>query len=238
MAKLEEYGLTVDDFNRHDSLMVAQNVVEPESIVDEYPDIPGFTQSDKMSDDEVLRVFQARDELQYKKDEIGEPPADADWYKAGLTAEQRISKLRPFYETKKEEEWEQLEHPVDILAPLMGPIGAVTELVAGATDWRYDFGEKLHERGFGTSWNPLTGFGAWDIAEFKTNPQTGTSGFSPELLAMENELENLYGQTREYHEQYREGGYGEIGGIDQEIQSLNQLINESQLLDPRLIGER
>ena len=120
----------------------------------------------------------------------------------------------------------------------MGPIGAVTELVAGATDWRYDFGEKLHERGFGTSWNPLTGFGAWDIAEFKTNPQTGTSGFSPELLAMENELENLYGQTREYHEQYREEGYGEIGGINQEIESLNQLINKEQLLDPRLMGER
>ena len=80
----------------------------------------------------------------------------------------------------------------------MGPIGAVTELVAGATDWRYDFGEKLHERGAFTSWNPLTGFGAWDIAEFKVDPATGQSGFSPELLQMEAELEQLYGTKREY----------------------------------------
>ena len=50
IAKLEEFGLTVDDFNAYDSLMVSQNVVEPASIVDEYPDIPWATQSDKYSD--------------------------------------------------------------------------------------------------------------------------------------------------------------------------------------------
>ena len=239
LAKLEsDFGVSVDEFNAYDSTMASHaqiNVMDKRAA--DLEDIPGFTQTDTMSDDEILRVFQARDELNAKIDSIGSPPTDAEWYKVGLEAEQRIERLKPFYETMKEEEWEQLEYPSDIIAPLMGPLGAITELVAGATDWRYDFKEKLHERGFGTSWNPLTGFGAWDIAEFKHDPATGQQGFSPELLQMEDELEQLYGTKREYKSKMEEGGYRDVYGMEEEIGSLNQIIMENQLLDPRLLGE-
>ena len=156
ITKLEEYGLTVDDFNTYDSLMVSKNVVEPPSITDEYPDIPGFTQSDKYSDSEVFKIFEAREALQNSLDEIGSPPTDAEWFQAGVTAEQRISELRPFYETRKSEEWEELESPLPGLGALTAPIGFLTELFAGGTDWRYDFKEDLHERGPFTSYNPFT----------------------------------------------------------------------------------
>ena len=116
MAKLdelnipvEEFNITVDEFNEYDSLMVSQNVVEPPSMVDKYPDIPGFTQTDKYSDSEVIKIFEARDSLQNVLDEIGEPPTDAEWFPAGRDAEERISELRPFYETRKAEEWRGLE---------------------------------------------------------------------------------------------------------------------------------
>ena len=49
MAKLEELNIPVEEFNEYSSFMVSQNVVEAPSIVDEYPDIPGFSQSDKYS---------------------------------------------------------------------------------------------------------------------------------------------------------------------------------------------
>ena len=241
LVKLEDYGLTIDDFNSYDSLMVSQNVVEPSSIVDEYPDIPGFTQSDKYSDSEVLSIFEARDNLQNTLDEIGAPPTDAEWFQAGLTADQRIAELRPFYETRKAEEWEDLESVMPApFAPLMGPIGLLTEMIGGGIDWRHDFKEDLHERGFGTSWNPFTGFGAWDIAEFRQNPLTGQSGFTPELLAMEEELDKLYGENRIFMEQIEEGGYAEALPGSQtmtELDRLNTMINEEQLLDPRMFGE-
>ena len=241
LLKLEDYGLTIDDFNSYDSLMVSQNIVEPSSIVDEYPDIPGFTQSDKYSDSEVLKIFEARDSVNSILDDIGRVPTDAEWFQAGVTAEERIAELRPFYETRKAEEWEGLESAVPSAATaLMGPIGFLTELIGGAADWRYDFKEDLHERGPFTSYNPLTGFGAWDIAEFKQNPRTGQSGFSPELIAIEDELEKLYGQTRIATEKIDEGGYREgLPGSKTrtELDRLNTMITEEQLLDPRMFGE-
>ena len=188
IAKLSEYNISIDEFNDYDVDMarVAEiNMLDKRAA--DLEDIPGFSQIDTMSDDEILRVYQARDELNAKLDDIGRPPTEAEWYKVGYDAEQRIERLKPFYEAKKEEEWEQLEYPSDIIAPFMGPLGAITELVAGATDLRHDFKEDLHERGAFTSWNPLTGFGAWDIAEFKVDPATGQQGFSPELLQMEDE---------------------------------------------------
>ena len=241
LGKLAEYNITVDEFNEHQRFMVLQNVVEAPSIVDEYPDIPGFTQTDKYSDSEVLSIFEARDSLQNTLDEIGAPPTDAEWFQAGLTADQRIAELRPFYETRKAEEWEDLESVMPApFAPLMGPIGLLTEMIGGGIDWRHDFKEDLHERGFGTSWNPLTGFGAWDIAEFRQNPLTGQSGFTPELLAMEEELDKLYGENRIFMEQVEEGGYAEALPGSQtmtELDRLNTMINEEQLLDPRMFGE-
>ena len=240
ITKLEEFGLTVDDFNEYDSLMVRHHAVEPDSIVDEYPTIPGFTQSDKYSDSEVLSMFEARDSLQNMIDEIGEPPTDAEWFQAGKDASQRIAELRPFYETRKAEEWEELESALPGLGALTAPIGFLTELFAGGTDWRYDFKEDLHERGPFTSFNPLTGFGAWDIAEFKQNPRTGQSGFSPELIAIEDELEKLYGDRRGCMEEVEAGGYAETLPGSQsmtEIDRLNTMINEEQLLDPRMFGE-
>ena len=239
-SKLEsEFGVSVDEYIAYqDSMLNAAQINILDKRAADLEDVPGFSQVDTMSDDEILRVFQSRDELNAKIDDIGRPPTDAEWYKVGLEAEQRIARLTPFYETLKEEEWEQLEYPGGgIISPLMGPMAAITELVAGATDWRYDFKEKLHERGFGTSWNPLTGFGAWDIAEFKHDPATGEQGFSPELLQMEDELEQLYGTKREYQSKMEEGGYRDVYGMQEEIGSLNQIIMENQLLDPRLLGE-
>jgi len=240
LLNAQTFTVTIDDFNSYDSLMVSQNVVEPDSIVDEYPTIPGFTQSDKYSDSEVLKIFESRDSLQNAVDEIGSPPTDSEWFQAGKTADQRIEELRPFYERRKAEEWEELEHPLDPIAPLMGPLGFLTEIFGGAADLRYDFKEDLHERGPFTSWNPLTGFGAWDIAEFKKNPRTGQSGFSPELIAIEEELENLYGDRRVFMEHIEEGGYLEAqpgSATMTELDRLNQMITEEQLLDPRMYGE-
>ena len=239
MDKLPAYDVSVDDFNAYDSTMTsATNIDILDKRAEALADIPGYSQVESMTDDEILRVFEARDELNAKIDDIGRPPTDAEWYKVGLEAEQRIARLKPFYKTMKEEEWEQLEYPGgDIISPLMGPMAAITELVAGGTDLRHDFKEGLHERGFGTSWNPLTGFGAWDIAEFKHDPATGQQGFSPELLQMEDELEQLYGIKREYKSKMEEGGYRDVYGMQEEIGSLNQIIMENQLLDPRLLWE-
>ena len=237
ISKLPDYGISLDEFNTYDSTMLATaqiNVLEERAEL--FEDIPAFSQSENISDTEILRVFEDKAKLNAKLEEIGRPPTEAEWYKAGLTAEKRIEMLRPFYETKKAEEWERLEHPFDFIAPLMGPVGLVTEIAAGWSDFGYDFGEKLHERGAFTSWNPLTGFGAWDIAEFKQNPRTGESGFSPELLAMEKELEALYGIKRQYKEKIREGGYLEAADVTREIKALDEIIMENKLLDPRLSG--
>ena len=259
ISKLEEYGLTVDDFNSYDSLMVSHNVVEPSSIVDEYPDIPGFTQSDKYSDEKVLEIFEARDALQNVIDEIGEPPTDAEWFQAGKSADERVEEVRPFYDTKKAEEWDQLRSFMAVpkgmedetfLPPwlyeavgssITGALGLTQEMFFGALDLTTDFKEVTgHERGFGTSFNPFTGFGAWDIAEFKTNRLTGQEGFSPELLEMEEELDKLYGERRVFKEKLDEGNYRETlpgSKTMRELDRLNTMITEEQLLDPRMFGE-
>ena len=173
-------------------------------------------------------------------DNVAKPPSDAEWFQAGVTAEERIAELRPFYETRKAEEWEELESPLPGLGALTAPMGFLTELFAGGADLRYDFKEDLHERGAFTSPNPLTGFGAWDIAEFKKNPRTGQTGLSPELLAREDELEKLYGDRNLAIEKIDEGGYREgLPGSKTmtELDRLNTMITEEKLLDPRMFGE-
>ena len=244
MDKLPAYDVSVDDFNAYDSTMASTaNINILDKRAEALADIPGFSQVESMSDDEILRVFEARDELTSKIEDIGSPPTEAEWFKAGLTAEQRIERVRPFYEDMKAKEWEQLESVVPApFVPLMGPIQALTEVGAGWIDFMpgtaSDFGEQLHERGAFTSWNPLTGFGACDIAEFNVNPETGQRGFSPELLEMEDALNTLYGTKRQYDVKMEEGGYRDVYGLQEEMGSLNQIIMENQLLDPRMLGER
>ena len=249
LLNAKTFTVTIDDFNAYHSLMVSQNIVEPPTIVDEYPDIPAFTQSDKYSDTKILEIFEARDSLQNVIDEIGSPPTDAEWFQAGQTAEKRIARLRGTeqspgpYEVLKAEEWESLS---GLQMPFMGNLGAMgplqflADLVAGPMDWRYEFKEDLHERGPFTSWNPLTGFGAWEIAEFQRNPKTGKMGFSDELIAMEDELEKLYGDRNLAIEKIDEGRYRETlpgSKTMTELDRLNTMITEEQLLDPRMFGE-
>ena len=79
------------------------------------------------------------------------------------------------------------------------------------------------------------------MAEFQRNPITGQTGFSPELLAIEEELEKLYGDKRNFIEQVDEGGYRETlpGSTTMtELDRLNQMITEEKLLDPRMFGEQ
>jgi len=237
MTKLEDYGISVNEFNDYDSTMAVNTQINTlEERAKELEDIPGYSQVDTMSDAAILSVFEARDELKARKEEVGRPPADSEWYQAGLDAEQRIPRLRDIYENKKAEEWEQLGSTVPL-----GMLGAPIEIVAGWADFMpglaSDFGERFHERGLFSSWNPLTGFGAWDIAEFNINKETGQRGFSKDLLEMEDILNDLYGSKREYQEEMREGGYRDVYGIEEEIASLNQLISEHELIDPRILGE-
>ena len=240
LSKLEDYGLTVDDFNEYDSLMVSQNVVEdPDPLTNKYPEVSGFTQSDKYSDDQILKIFESRDSLMNIIEDIGEPDTEAEWFKSGKDATARIEELRPFYETKKAEEWEGMTEGVQPLADIYGgALGALTQ-IGGIMDFRHDFKEDFHERGFLSSWNPLTLFGAFDLAEYRENPLTGRMGFTPELLAMENELEELYGERRRFDE--RLGQYSEAlpgSGTMQEISELNEIITQEKLLDPRNFGEQ
>ena len=54
---------------------------------------------------------------------------------------------------------------------------------------------------------------------------------------MENELEELYGVKRNFMSKLQEGGYEEaFPGSDtyQQIQDLNMIIEEQQLIDPRI----
>ena len=253
LSKLGDYNITEEEFTTYDSTMTSMsNASELQKREEEFEDIPGFSQTQAMSDTEILRIFETRSELQDRIDAVKDFPVDEDWWKAGVEAEARINKLTPFYDTKMTEEWEQFESGIPL--PFFGNVGAagpmqfLTNLVGGWTDLGYHKKERLHERGFGLpewvpfigtkggSANPLTGFGAWELAEFQRNPEGGT-GFSDELLAMENELEELYGVKRNFMSKLQEGGYEEaFPGSDtyQQIQDLNMIIEEQQLIDPRI----
>ena len=55
---------------------------------------------------------------------------------------------------------------------------------------------------------------------------------------MEDALNTLYGTKRQYDVKMEEGGYRDVYGLQEEMGSLNQIIMENQLLDPRMLGER
>lgn len=245
LLNAKSFDISIDDFNAWDSTMVHHEIIKDDSLTNKFPNIVGFTQTENMSDTEILKVFHARDELTKKKEDVGSPPIEADWFKSGVEAEGRIEELMPFYQTKMEEEWEGMsEMDASTAIPSIAgqiakaPFQMLTQLTAGWGDYvGKNFEEQIHERGFMSSWNPLTGFGAWDIAEFRTNPITGKRGFTPELLEMEGELENLYEDKRVFKDRMNEGGWMENYELDEELKSLNQIIMENKLLDPRLYGE-
>ena len=274
LLNAKSFTVNIDEFNAYDSTMMAAGQIQFEDTVDSLnvdelirraesqkeegaPAV--FSQVDNMSDDKILSIFEAKDDLEDRIEGIGSPPSDEEWYIQGMIAEDRIDSdcsdprygskegcegagsqwkpgLREYYDTKLAEEWEGLEHPFDPIAPLMGPIGLLTNIVAGGMDWRHDFKEDLHERGFGTSWNPFTGFGGWEMAEFQENPITGSLGLSPALLQMESGLEELYGTKRVFREKMIEGGYYEIEDLATELQGVQDVINQNKLIDPRVMG--
>ena len=251
ISKLEEFGLTVDDFNSYDSLMVSQNIVEPESTVSEL-DIPGFTQSDKYSDSEILRIFEARDGLKDRLDEIGSPPIDAEWFQAGKTAEERIAEVRPFYDRKRREEEALMEFPGSapegsnlltkaISYPTQLVTGAITtglaavgQLAGGWYDMFTDFSEEQHET-LDFPWIVPA-----EMYQSGVPGHEGRKGYTPELLEMEAALDELYGHKRVFKEKLDEGGYREtLPGSESmtELDRLNTMINEAKLLPPQMFGE-
>ena len=248
LLNAKSFTATIEDFNSYDSLMVAQNIVEPESTVSEL-DIPGFTQSDKYSDSEILRIFEARDGLKNRLAEIGSPPTDAEWYQAGRTAEERIAEVRYFYDVKRKEEEALMEFPGGapedanfltkaISYPTQLATGAITtglaavgQLAGGWYDMFTDFSEEQHET-LDFPWIVPA-----EMYQSGVPGHEGRKGYTPELLEMESALDDLYGDTREYNKQMRDRGYRDVGGIDEEIESLNLLINQDKLLDPRMMGD-
>jgi len=251
ITKLEEYGLTVDDYNAYDSLMVSQNIVEPESTVSEL-DIPGFTQSDKYSDSEILRIFEARDSLKDRLADIGSPPTDAEWYQAGKTAEERIAEVKPFYDRKRREEEALMEFPGGapedanfltkaisypaklVSGTLMTGLGAIGQLAGGWYDMATDFSEEQHET-LDFPWIVPA-----EMYQSGVPGHEGRKGYTPELLEMEAALDELYGHQRVFKEKLDEGGYREtLPGSKSmlELDRLNAMINEAKLLPPQMFGE-
>jgi len=251
LLNAKTFTATIEDFNAYDSLMVAQNIVEPESTVSEL-DIPGFTQSDKYSDSEILRIFEARDSLKDRLADIGSPPTDAEWYQAGKTAEERIAVVRPFYDKKRREEEALMEffggaaedanlltkaisYPTKLVAgTLMTGLGAITQLAGGWYDMATDFSEEQHET-LDFPWIVPA-----EMYQSGVPGHEGRKGYTPELLEMEAALDELYGHQRVFKEKLDEGGYREtLPGSKSmtELDRLNTMINEAKLLPPQMFGE-
>jgi len=259
ISKLEDYNISVGEFNTYDSSMTDYSIVETDEVSPEVLEgIPGFSQTSAMSDAEILRIFEARDKLGERLESIGSPPTDAEWYKAGATSEENVARLLPFYQQKRSEEEELFEFPGNniigrtLSGLIMTPLGAVTQLAGGWQDMFTDFTEEQHEtkdfpwivpaemyktgltpeqwgiEGGGTEWRK-------DIRA--PGGSTRPTGYSPALLELEKELDKLYGQKRLYEESMREGGWRDVYSVEEDIQSLNQVIIENKLLDPRLINQ-
>ena len=252
LLNAKTFTVTIDDFNSYDSLMVAQNVVEPDSREIRELDIPGFTISDQYSDAEVFRIFEARDALRDRLDEIGSPPTDAEWYQAGKTAEERIAEVRPFYDTKRMEEealmkfpggapedanflTKAISYPAKLVSgTLMTGLGAIGQLAGGWYDMATDFSEEQHET-LDFPWIVPA-----EMYQSGVPGHEGRKGYTPELLEMEAALDELYGHQRVFREKLDEGGYREtLPGSKSmlELDRLNAMINEAKLLPPQMFGE-
>ena len=250
ISKLSDYNITVEDFNIYDSTMnnIKELSVEDPPVEERLTTgVPGFSQVDNMSDSEILRIYQAMDELESKLIDIGSPPIDAEWYTAGKAAPGKIAELLPFYETKKAEEEALMELPGTgggmfdipvkaITGTLMGGLAAIGQLAGGWEDMFTDFSEKQHEtRDF--PWIIPVEMYKSGVPGYASDVPGEGFGYTPGLLALEDELDQYYGQQREYKEKMRAGGWEDAFDVQQQIRSLNQIMMENKLQDPRLIGE-
>ena len=264
LSKLsDEFGIGSDKFTEYDSTIVANKevkIMEDRLLAnaEKFKNIPGFSQSEKMSDAEIIRTFDSLYELEERAANVKRVPSSAEWYIAGEAAQERIDELEPYFKKKMKEEWDvltksegkpkEMEGDVYIseyILPTLGGMfrggqGALAEIMVGWADLFSElpeYGDRiLHERGFGTSWNPMTGFGTWDIAELRANPETGGWGFSEGVLADEEELEELYSIRSHFNEQMTKGGYEDKYAMDKKIKELVATI-PSEIVDPRKIGE-
>ena len=184
--------------------------------------------------------------------DIGSPPTDAEWYKAGKTAEERIAEVRPYYEKKRSEEEALMEFPGGapegsgfltkalsyptklVTGALYTAVGAAGQLAGGWNDMFTDFSEEQHET-IGFPWVVPA-----EMYESGVAGHEGRKGYTPELLEMESALDALYGDKRIFKEKLDEGGYREtLPGSESmtELDRLNTMINEAQLLPPQMFGE-
>ena len=237
LSQLEDKGISYEDFNSYDSTMaVDANINILEERKEELKDIPGYSQTKDLSDKEIHMLYETLDSLEQVKNELPKVPLDADWVKDAIDAAQKEPMLRAQYEVQKEKEWEGLEPMLGgVLEPMGGLLQYLTQMGAGWLDLdpTRAFGETLHEREEWTA-NPFTGFGLWDLAEFKKNPVTGQQGFSPELLAMEEELNKMYESKLAYQqnmEPYRPYQ------LDEQMEAINAIIEQNKLIDPRIMPE-
>lgn len=257
-----EFGISHEEFSEYDSTIVSNKAlkIQEDRLLEnaiKFKNIHGFSGADptgSMSDAEVIRTFDSLYELEERQRNVKRVPTESEWFLAGQAAQERIDEMEWAYKKKKEEEWNLLTKPSRELDPternippfmsetlhgaLLGGSGLMHEMLFGWMDLLFEQpgeGKIAHERGFGTSWNPLTGFGAWDLAEMRFNPETGDYGFSENVLADERELEELYSIRTHFNEQMTQGGYEDKYKIDQEIRELISTIPEG-IIDPRTVG--
>jgi hypothetical protein len=234
LTNTESFKFEISDYDTYVQSLVDSSIVENRKIEDEYPEVVGFSQSDQYSDHEIARMFESRDSLEAMIEDIGAPDITADWYTAGVLADQELPKMKHFYNVKKQEEWDELTSSFQPLADIYGgPLNMIAK-IGNVMDWRHHFKEDLHERE-DWSWNPLTAFGFFDTAEFRENPITGGMGFSPELKELENTIEGLLEDKRMYQEKIKEGRYAEtLPGSEsmEELARLNAIIESEKLIAP------
>jgi len=261
LSKLDDtYGITADQYSEYDSTIVAnKEVMIMEDRIRErddlLKDIPGFSQSMEMSDAEIIRTFDSLYELEEQKKNAKRVPTESEWFIAGEAAQKRIDELEPAYKVKKEEEWKLLTKG-NVFSPpegmedemflpwlseaaggvLTGLTGFTHEMLFGWMDFTQNKRDIVaHEREDWTL-NPFTGFGTWDIAEMRPNPETGGWGFSEDILALEADLEELYSVKTHYNEQMTQGGYQDKYALDKKYKELSTTLPEG-VVDPRLYGE-
>jgi len=227
----------VQKFNEIEALKEFELSKRKSALLDE----PGFSQSTGISDVGILELFESRDKALEMAGAIKPPPPGV--YEKHVEVANRIDELKPLYETLKAEEdeglfsWENSMAPFPYFAAMRGPLGFLTELFAGWTDANpySPLSENLHEQGLFTSFNPLTGFGAWDLAEFHTNPRTGKLGYSQDLLNREDELDSLMRIMDKFQgEEISEGWHNKIK-YNQEAGDIQATIDSLDVIDPRLL---
>tara|TARA_Y100000310_G_scaffold137909_1_gene136852 strand:- start:12180 stop:13046 length:867 start_codon:yes stop_codon:yes gene_type:complete len=258
LSKLEdEYGVTVEEYNEYDSTMISNKEVKVmqdrlHKKEQDLKDIPLFSQSLEMSDAEIIRTFDSLYELEEKQRNVDRVPYEAEWYKAGAAAQEKIDVMEGPYKVRKAEEWKLLTEskqdldPVeknvppflsDILGSMViGSAGLTHQMLFGWMDALRESKDLVaHERDEWTL-NPFTGFGMWDLAEMRWNPETEDWGFSPDLLNMEQDLEDLYVETYDWKRKMEEGNYSDLYTLDKEHKALMATLPEG-VIDPRKYGE-